>query len=278
MPTTAQGVVYTPEYSTTSDGGACRWFMRDDRKGGLDPVPVLLYVHGSGEDGDAFSWIAWNTLRDLLVNAGWAVVEGEGGGPSNWGGPVTQDLYREMFTWVSTKINPGVLVIMALSMGGIGAYNIATKGTLANRHSALIIQSGTTDLIARYSDHDRPAYAGLNRAFGVPGTTYQPEAFATAAQSYDPMQFPLSAWAGKRVRQVWGAQDTSVAPGPHGQAWVAKYGTSTLATSVYVNDPGGHTPLAADQVSTFAFMQSLIPAKPPIPDRPYTIGSITVIK
>jgi len=277
MSTTATGVVYTEEYSTTSDGGACRWYMRDDRKDTLDQVPLLLFVHGGGGNVDSFGFSGWVWLREALINAGWAVVEGDGGGPSNWGGPTAQGLYLEMFDWVSTKIIPGVLVIMGQSMGGIAAYNLAGQSILESRHSALIIENGTTDLTQRYSDHARAAYPAMNAAYGVPGATYQPELFDPAAQPYDPMQFPESMWAGKNVRQVWGAQDDSVEPGPHGQAWVTKYGTSTMSTSVFINDPGGHNPLKADQLSTFDYMQALLPPRPPLPERVYTVRRLNMI-
>ena len=276
---TPSGVVATPTLGVTSDGGACRWYMRDDQNYPGAKAPVLLFLHGGGGDETAFEYVGWNTLRNSLLEAGWAIVEGFNGG---WGGPAGQARYLEMWDWVHDFIVPQELVILGQSMGGIGAYNLAAQSRIADRHSGVIIYQGTTDLIKRYADHNRPQYGPLNRAFGVPGTTFQPELFNPAAAPYDPMQFSHSVWEGKRVRQVMGAQDTSVAPEAHGLAWIDKYGDSTLETSVHINDPGGHSPLPADQQATFQWMQGLLdpptpPTSTPQLDHVFMAGEVVIL-
>ena len=67
---TPSGVVATPTLGETSDGGACRWYMRDDQNYPGAKAPVLLFLHGGGGDETAFEYAGWNTLRNSLLEAG----------------------------------------------------------------------------------------------------------------------------------------------------------------------------------------------------------------
>lgn len=247
--------------------------MRDDMKGRHRDVPTLLFIHGSGGGTESFEYGGWTTLRNSLIDAGWAVVEGLGGGVSTSGNLAAQTAYAEMVAWLETQISIGTLVILGQSLGGLVAYNLATRGPLADRHDAVIIQNGTTDLTYRYLNDGY--WVGV--AWGIDGPT-DPEAFQAVAGDYDPMQFPLDVWNDKRVRQIWGAQDTSVRPEHHGAAWVLKYGAHVGDLTVHINDPGGHDPMVKDQMATFAYMEGLRPAPaPPLPTRIYRVDSVSRI-
>lgn len=282
MPTTLSGITYTPEYGTTTDGGACRWYMDDTRHGDLD-VPLMVFVHGSGGTVESFGNTRWDTVRDYLIDQGWAVVEGDAGGTTNWGNQTSRDAYLEMVAWVERKIDVGQLAVIGQSMGGINSSWLASMSPLAGRVIALVVQNGVTDLVGRYEAAPEGIETRIyNAAYGVNDGKDAKDvaAFTAAAGPHSPMTFPLSAWAGQHVLHVWSLADTTVPPTTNGMAWVTKYGPSTALTSTHENAAGGHYVVPADSAAIVAFMTEV--TAPDVPEPPargvvYLVQSMSVV-
>lgn len=269
MPTTPDGTTYTPEYLMTSDGLRARWFM-DDARDTASNVPTVVFVHGSGGDTESLSYIGWDPIRNYLVDSGWAVVEADGGGSQNWGGPTARTVYQEAFDWLVGKIDVGSVVVLGQSMGGICSYWLATQSSFAARVVGLVVQNGTTDLAYRYDIAAESTVRAMNIAYGLGNSTVKDiPAFTLATVGYDPMLFDTELWASKLVLQNWSLADTQVPPGPNGQAWVAAYGPYTAETGVNENSVGGHRVTSQDSAATIAFLAGITATpEPPAPQRP----------
>ncbi|PPF85008.1 hypothetical protein C5E07_05815 [Pseudoclavibacter sp. RFBJ3] len=179
-------------------------------------------------------------MRRWFMENDWAVVESSGAG-NGWGGDASRLSYEQAAAWAMTLVPIADVTVLGRSMGSLVAYWLATYSEFSPLVRNLIINSGTTDLIARYAASSGSDMRAMNAAYGVAPTTDKNEAaFAAAAVGHDPMQFPTGIWADKRVLQLWGSADTTVVPEAHGQAWVTKYGAHTKATVVDVRANGDH--------------------------------------
>lgn len=210
MPTTPNGTVYTVTDFTPAGGHLSRYALPDGRMG--DPnIPTVLYLHGSGGGYNQFSAASyWAKMRNALIDAGWAYIEGEGSG-EHWGNQSGRGSYEATFTHAGGLFDIGPVVILARSMGGIlGPWLYLYSTVIAPRAVGLIVNSGTQDLAYRY---ENGGYGVISTAYGFVDTGYE-----TATAGHDPLLFPVADWAGKNAQWLIGTADTQVPPEPHGIA------------------------------------------------------------
>lgn len=237
MPTTPGGTVFEVIETTLPMGDRASLMV----PASYSATKLVVYTHGNDGSYDQFAQIApWAGMRRWFMENNWAVVESSGAG-NGWGGAASRLSYEQAAAWAMTLVPIVDITVLGRSMGGLVAYWLATSSEFSPLVRNLIINSGTTDLIARYAASGGSDMRAMNAAYGVTPTTEKNEAaFAAAAAGHDPMQFPTGIWGDKRVLQLWGSADTTVIPETHGQAWVTKYGTHTKATVVDVRVNGDH--------------------------------------
>lgn len=235
----------------------------DDTKIRSSEIPMIVYVHGAGGSYETWwkarqEWDAW--LREWFVDQGWAILECDGGptppeppnppgsGPSNWGGPVGRQSYKEALDWVVTQLDVGPMVSYSFSMGGLINYWLASQSPYADRIQGMIVSCGTTDLASRY-------HLAFNHIWGVePVDVLDKPQFVQKSAGYNPMDFPLADWEGRRVLQIYGETDLGLPYAMQGGPWVDKYG-AVLGTLEVVPQPNvGHWTArpAYDAIRAFA--------------------------
>lgn len=238
MPVTPNGTVYT-EHETILPSGAHACLIVADAALGLT-TKLMDYFHGNGGPFDQFArYGEWGPLRNPLLDRHVAIVELASAAGDLWGMEVND--HAEAVAWARTLV-PGLeLCVFGRSMGGLGAYRAAVEGPLASDIKALVINSGTTALRARYAVATGDDLIEMNTGWGIPGTSRNIPAFAIASAGHDPLEdYPLDAYEHLYVMQLWGDADTTVAPAVHGASWVAKYGDHVRNPPVTVDiRPGG---------------------------------------
>lgn len=237
MPTTANGTVYTTRTFTTPGGDQALWGIADDKLAAAN-IPVVVYTHGnSGAYNQFAATAAFAGIRNWLIDNGWAWVESAGGGGSSWGNTAARQSYSEAFAHVSSAINVGDVVVLGRSMGGLVAYWLYLyEPAISAKAVGLIVNSGTTDMTARIGPP--PGDTSIRTAFGLAADGSD---WSAKLEGFDPMKYPLSAWAGKKVLQLYGTADTTVPPAIHGQAWLDKYASACAAAEVDVRLGGDHS-------------------------------------
>lgn len=257
MATTPNGTTYNPHVFSTANGGTGQWFM-DDTKTDYTGIPTILYTHGSGGTFEQFyTLFAWRGIRNWLMDNGWAVIEASGGG-ANWGNQASRDGYMQAFEHADSVLDIGEVNVLGRSMGGLVAYWLAAQSPIADRVERLIINSGTTDLAFRVTDGDPN---GISTIMNAHEASTLAEFYQIAAP-YDPMQFPVEDWAGRRVLQMWGTDDTSVESKHHAEPWVTKYSEQVAELRTDIRDGGDHSAGNGSYLQTSA-MTSFLLSQPP---------------
>lgn len=225
MPTTPNGTAYTWHDFTPAGGDLSRYAAPDNSNG---PIDLILFCHGAGGLYDQFSSSVFTGLRNRIIDAGWGYVESYGHG-DNWGSPQGMTDYRLAYEYAEAQLG-GVrnLVVLGRSMGGLVASSLYVHDpVISQKASGLIVNSGTQDLVYRYSVAGSTQKAEFRAQYGV---STEAEWLAMAP-AYDPMQFPLGDWAGRKVMQLVGDMDDGVPPAMHGLAMRARV-HKTLSRSV----------------------------------------------
>lgn len=265
MPTTANGTSYTTYTFTTPGGDAALWAVGDRSATNAD-VPVVIYTHGNSGAYNQFAATgAFSGIRNWLIDNGWAWVESAGGGGSSWGNDAARRSYSEAFAHVKSSISVGDVVVLGRSMGGLVAYWLYLyEPAISAKAVGLIINSGTTDLVERVGPP--PGDTSIREAFGLASDGSD---WTAKLSGYDPMQYPVSAWVGKSVLQLYGTADDTVPPNIHGQAWLDKYAAACAVADRDVRVGGDHSTQNGSYLQTgamSAFLQKVTQA--PIPELP----------
>lgn len=219
MPTTANGTAYT--VVTTDLGaphGVTHRAVANAHAGDAD-IPTVLYAHGSNGASDQFATLsAWAGLRDWLIDAGWAWVEGEGGvgGSQSWANPAARAAYPAYLAHARLTLDIGPVVLLGRSMGGlITAWLYANDTT--DQYAGWINNSGVSTLfVGNTTSGATTADAATSRAFAPAiwnawgETTHAAFQTAALAADADPEGWPASVWAGKKILSCYGDADTTV--------------------------------------------------------------------
>lgn len=232
---TPNGTTYSVVTTTLPNGEPALYGKAD---GATTDVPLVLYCHGNGGDYNQFNTLgAWSGLRNLLIDSGYAWVESLGGGLASWGNAASRTSYEQAYTWAASQFDVGPVVVLGRSMGGLPAYWLAKESTVVAPHVVgLIINSGVTDLAA--FNGPVPGKSYIRTAHGISSDGSGWEAWL---DEYDPMRMAPGTWAGEKVMQLWGTNDTTVPPGAHAQAWITKYGTEPALLSTDERAGGDHS-------------------------------------
>jgi pimeloyl-ACP methyl ester carboxylesterase len=145
---------------------------------------IIIFFHGVG--GDEFSLTVDQAHKDMtaaLVNAGFAVVASRAGGDA-WGNPASQQNYLRLAGMAADHYRTENVFFLAESMGAIAALNLFTKYE-TQRIRGLAAINPVLDL-TEVAPQYQPTVDGL----------YPNE----AAISANPMDLPLNALSGKKIR------------------------------------------------------------------------------
>lgn len=255
MPTTPNGTTYTV-YPFTA-GGESAWRAIADNSVGGSSIPAVLFCHGNpgavSTDADQQFGAGYTTLRNWLIDNGWAYIEGHGAG-ANWGNTAGRNAYEAMFaatvaTWAISKV-----IVIGRSMGAlVGAWLASQSNVVAPYCAGFVSLSGTADLSNRWSTAGTTDRANLETAYGVSGET----AFRAAVATFDPLLATLSTWDGRNAIMQWDTSDSTVPYTANGQAWDTKYGPRLTLRRTQSTTGGDHnsTPNnATHTAATIAFV------------------------
>ncbi|QUE25326.1 esterase [Microbacterium phage Fizzles] len=257
MPVTPNGTSYTT-YPFTSSAGEAAWRTVADARVGASGIPTVLFCHGNPgavvTDADQQFAAGYTTLRNDLIDDGWAYIEGHGAG-ANWGNQAGRTAYEAMYADTAAVWSLGKLDIIGRSMGALVAAYLASQSPVTSPHVAGFVSlSGTADLSNRYSTASAGDRTNMNAAFGVTDDA----SWRAAVAAFDPMLAPLDVWDGRNAIMQWDTGDTTVPYAINGQAWDTKYGPRLALRRTSVTTGGDHnsTPNNATQIAaTIAFLQ-----------------------
>ncbi len=250
MPTTPNGTTYTV-YPFTA-GGESAWRAIADNSVGGSSIPAVLFCHGNpgavSTDADQQFGAGYTTLRNWLIDNGWAYIEGHGAG-ANWGNTAGRNAYEAMFaatvaTWAISKV-----IVIGRSMGAlVGAWLASQSNVVAPYCAGFVSLSGTADLSNRWLTAGTTDRANLETAYGVSGET----AFRAAVATFDPLLATLSTWDGRNAIMQWDTSDTTVPYTVNGQAWDTKYGPRLTLRCTQSTTGGDHNSTPNDATHTAA--------------------------
>lgn len=263
MALTARGTAYTiEENGETEPGLRARWYVADHLRN-MPDIPLLIYVHGNG--GTYTSMNNQSALQAWLIDNGWAVFESDSGSTSNFGNDDAQAANIEGLAWVESRISVGVIAGLGVSMGGVLTYWLASLAPFADRVNHIVIQQGVTDLTYRYTATTSGTQV-LGYHYGIGWTTVvDMDAWEVVADGHDPMWTDPSVWEGKKVLQLWDADDPTVVWSNHGEKWVAKYG-DVADVEILGTTGQGHSYRTEHLEATYAFLTAITaPPEPPEP-------------
>ena len=231
--TTAQGRAFQTYDFTSSYGEPALYAVADNRVGAKD-IPLVIVCHGAGGDYNEFT-NSYPPLRDWIIDNGGAYVEARGA-LKNWGSKKGVDAYRAAYDRVVSSLSVGPVALVGISMGGLAAVNLyLNEPVISARASGAAILSGTADLVYRYNTGSPDDQASLRAAYNAADTA----AYMAAIKAYDPMQIPISKWAGKRVQHVVADGDTAVVAKRHGIPLRRRIATGAPAMNGMFVFPGG---------------------------------------
>lgn len=257
MPTTPNGTAYTV-YPFTSSVGESAWRAVADSRVGASDIPAFLFCHGNPgptvTDADQQFQAGYTTLRNSLIDSGWAFIEGHGAG-ANWGNQAGRAAYEAMYADTAAVWNLGKNIVCGRSMGAlVGAYLASQSAVVSPKNAGFISLSGTADLSNRYSTAGASDKVNMNAAYGVTDDA----TWRAAVAGYDPMLVLASTWGGRNAIMQWDTSDTTVPYAINGQAWDTKYGPSLAMRRTSVTSGGDHntTPNSPTQIAaTLSFIQ-----------------------
>lgn len=270
MPTTAAGTAYTVTSFVSSAGEPCRRAIADSHA--LDKrIPLIIFCHGNpGTDpasADFQFGAGYTTLRERIINNGYAYVEGHGAG-ANWGNAQGRAAYRAMYQDVLAQLDIGWNLVIGRSMGAlVGAYLASRDPVISPRCAGFVSLSGTADLSNRYSRATTSEKPALLAAYNATDEA----SFRTAVADFDPMLFSPSVWDQRKAIMQWDTSDTTVPYLLNGKAWQDRYGSYLAVNSYYETSGGDHntSPNNPAQIAaTISFIETAlsVPWVPPTVD------------
>lgn len=271
MPTTPGGTAYTT-YPFTSSAGESAWRTVADARLTAQDVPVVLFCHGNPGDApnsaDQQFAAGYTTLRNWLIDNGWAYIEGHGAG-ANWGNAAGRAAYEAMYANTASVWSLGKNVVIGRSMGALaGAWLASQSAIVSPKNAGFVSLSGTADLSNRYASAGAVDRANLLAAYGASNETE----FRAAVADFDPMLAAPSTWDGGNAIMQWDTGDTTVPYAANGQAWDAKYGPHLTLRRTSATTGGDHnsTPNNVTQIAaTIDFIEDA--------ELPPSTGSYTAI-
>jgi len=257
MPTTPGGTVYTVTSFTSSEGEVA-WRAIPNALTGASDVPVVLFCHGNPgavlTDADSqFQLSGYATVRNWLMDNGWAWIEGHGAG-ANWGNQAGRDAYEAMFTDTAAVWDLGKVVVIGRSMGAlVGAWLASQSPVIAPVCAGFVSLSGTANLTDRYSTASSTDQTNMQAAYGIANDTQ----WRATVGPFDPLLASLDSWNGRSAIMQWDVSDTTVPYTINGQAWDTKYGPRLALRRTFTTTGGNHNTTPNDsthQAATIAFL------------------------
>jgi pimeloyl-ACP methyl ester carboxylesterase len=278
VPSTAAGTAYTVfTDSSDPDAGTARWAYRDSLEGASN-IPTILYLHGAGAGSNQFETLtAWTTLRNWLIDNGWAWIEGTGGGTQPWGNAASRTAYRATFDIADAEFDIGPLVILARSMGGLAGHWLFTQDPVIKvRSVGFIGNSEVANLAAAYASGNWTD--AMRAAYGVSTDV----GFASASEGFDPLLFSASLWAGKKVLEIVGTADTTVPRADHGLAMRTHWAGQPALDLLTTRSGGDHSGtngsyLEVDAMTAFLLEVTGEAPEPPPPPRMFRVAKRYII-
>jgi pimeloyl-ACP methyl ester carboxylesterase len=270
MPATPSGTVYTMRDFTPAGGDLSRYAVADHLATATG-IRTLLYCHGAGGLYDDFSVAQWNQMRHAIIDAGWAYIEGTGGGDITWGNNASRSSYEKAFQHVDGILDLGPVVVLGRSGGGLVAAWLGTQSpVIAPRCAGMIFNSATQDLAYRFAQGPND----IAPAYGIANIN-DPAEYQTKTAGHDPMLFPLSAWQGRNAMWLVGTADTTVPPGPHGIAMHTRAAPALARAVLRTVQGADHSPANGtynEVAAMMAFLSAVAPAPLAVPGR--TVRSV----
>lgn len=250
MPSTSAGVSYTTTAYPLGVHGT-GYITAPTAASTTPDVPWVLYTHGSGGAGNQFAALgAWTKLREWLINQGWVIVEGTGGGLGTlkqWGSPASRAAYEAYVAKADTLFDLGVGVLLGRSMGGLVAAWLYAHSTIRHRFSGMISNSavgtwfegGTLSVpgVERSSLTYFGSSADVQAEWGV--TTQADLRAAIEAADGAPEAWDPSVWDGLNILSLYGDADTTVPWWPRGASKLRELWSGLPAMDLVSVTPGG---------------------------------------
>lgn len=260
--TTATGTAWTGVQFTCADGSVARRIVPTALLTTVD-IPCMIYFHGAGSAGNFFETATvFRPLRDLLLDAGWCIVESFGGpsgdtssdgGRQNWGNAASRISYEQAFDWADSIHEFRAVTVLGRSMGGMNSLYFGTRHpTISSRVVGIVVNSGVQNLIAANNvpsggnpDWQTGSPSGSGKFWPTMWTAHgvaTKEEFAAAVSpEFDPHQFNPSVFAGKHIMQLAGTADNTVPPGDHAYAMRTLYAGQPAVDTLIVGEGKDHS-------------------------------------
>lgn len=250
MPTTSAGVSYATTAYPMGGHGTC-YITAPTAASTAPDVPWVLYAHGSGGAGNQFAALgAWTKLREWLINQGWVIVEGTGGGLGTlkqWGSPASRAAYEAYVGKADEHFDLGVGVLLGRSMGGLVTSWLYAHSAIRGRFSGMISNSGVGTwfeggtLSVPGPERSSLTYFGGSAEVQAEWGASDTATLRAAIEAADgaPEMWGPSVWAGLNILSCYGDADTTVPWWPRGAAKLREVWAGLPATDIVSVTPGG---------------------------------------
>jgi len=190
---------------------------------------VILYVHGSGEDQDAFMHSSdKHNTKMAFIKAGFGVIECLASG-NNWGNQTSLTDYQTLITWAKSIIPFTDLNIYAQSMGGLTGMHLFMTDTSINKFVGIYPALSLANMFTTsYKAAIKTAYGFSNDAD-----------YATATAGYDPMLLSGSNLNHRKIELVASPSDVTVTKTDNTDAFNTAFGSLADITVVVASGVHG---------------------------------------
>lgn len=169
-----------------------------------NPTPVVLYVHGAGEDQTGLVTESVKfSCRDALLDAGYILAGSAAHGSANWGNQASVSDYTALEKYVRDNYNVQAVALWGQSMGGLDALSVVSQGQFTV--TGVLLTYPVCNLANLYGLW---ATSDISTAYGITGSGIY--TYANQTYGFDPALRTASAYRDIPMRFYASASDTVV--------------------------------------------------------------------
>lgn len=190
---------------------------------------VILYVHGSGEDQDAFMHSSdKHGTKMAFIKAGFGVIECLASN-NNWGNQASLTDYQNLITWAKSIIPFTDLNIYAQSMGGLSGMHLFMTDTSIRKFVGIYPALNLANMFTTtYKAAIKTAYGFVNDVD-----------YATATAGYDPMLLSGTNLNNRKIELIASPDDITVTKADNTDAFNAAFGSLADITVIVASGVHG---------------------------------------